>query len=91
MTAGDPRGTQEWFRVRDQTVAEEPVCWLQLEGCTGASQTADHVLTVRDRPDLALVRSNLRGVCHSCNRRRGRLGVNELRRGGAAPALGFFG
>lgn len=66
----DPRSTRAWRKLRDQVVAEEPDCRLQLPGCTFTSTTADHILTVRDRPDLALVRSNLRGSCETCNKRR---------------------
>ena len=67
---GDPRKTRAWRKLRDRVVAEEPVCQLGLPGCTGASTTADHIVTVRDRPDLALVRSNLRGACQHCNKSR---------------------
>lgn len=66
----DPRQTRAWVKLRDRVVREEPVCWLQLPGCTGVSQTADHVLTVKARPDLALERSNLHGACHHCNNKR---------------------
>jgi len=63
----DPRQTWAWRRLKDQVVAEEPNCWLRLPVCTGLSQTADHLITVKERPDLALVRANLRGICHRCN------------------------
>lgn len=68
----DPRSTRAWRKLRDQVVAEEPDCRLQLPGCTFTSVTADHILTVHARPDLALVRSNLRGSCEECNRKRGK-------------------
>ena len=67
---GDPRKTRQWLKLKAQVVREEPVCWLRLPGCTIASQTADHVLTVKERPDLGLVRANLRGACHHCNNAR---------------------
>lgn len=68
----DPRDTRAWRKLRDQVVAEEPACRLRLPGvCTGRSTTADHILTYRDRPDLALNRANLRGACDECNRTRG--------------------
>jgi 5-methylcytosine-specific restriction endonuclease McrA len=66
----DPRETRAWRRLRDQVVIEEPICRLQLDCCTGWSQTADHIVPVIERPDLALVRDNLRGACHPCNIRR---------------------
>lgn len=67
----DPRETRAWRRLRDRVVAEEPNCQLRLPGCLGASATADHIVPVVRRPDLALVRSNLRGACHPCNMARG--------------------
>lgn len=67
----DPRETRAWRKLRDQVVAEEPSCQLRLPGCLGSSQTADHIVPVVQRPDLALVRSNLRGACHPCNMARG--------------------
>lgn len=67
----DPRNTQEWKRLRRRVVAEEPVCWLQLPGCTTVSTVADHVKPVSTHPELALIRSNVRGACESCNKKRG--------------------
>jgi 5-methylcytosine-specific restriction endonuclease McrA len=66
----DPRSTWAWRRLRDQVVREDPWCWLRLDVCTGRSQTADHLVPVIDRPDLALERTNLRGACHACNSKR---------------------
>lgn len=87
----DPRHTRAWKVLRDRVVGEEPVCQLRLEGCTHWSTTGDHKLTVKARPDLALVRSNVQGACASCNWRRGELGLEELRRPAKkAPALDLF-
>jgi 5-methylcytosine-specific restriction endonuclease McrA len=58
-----------WRRLRAQVLAEEPTCQLQLEGCTGRSTQAAHVLSVAERPDLFLERSNVVGACRSCNHR----------------------
>lgn len=63
----DPRGSRAWRKLRDQVVVEEPLCWLRLAGCTTLSTTADHVTPFKERPDLAMVRSNLHGACHHCN------------------------
>lgn len=60
-----------WRRLRDQVVREEPTCQLRLEGCTGVSTTADHVLPRSQFPELSHARSNLRGSCENCNRKRG--------------------
>lgn len=77
----DPRSTQAWRKLAKQVAREEPVCWLQLPGCTGLSTTGDHVIAVVDRPDLALVRSNARGACSSCNNRRSNMPVEAMRLG----------
>ena len=81
----DPRRTRAWRRLRDAVVRHEPVCKLQIPGvCTYWSQTADHIVPVRDRPDLAMARGNLRGACNACNQQRGAAPIVD------APALGFF-
>lgn len=77
----DPRSTQAWRRLSKRVCREEPVCWLNLQGCTRLSDTGDHVIPIVDRPDLALVRTNVRGACSSCNFKRGNLPVESLRLG----------
>lgn len=84
-----------WRRLRDQVVREEPLCQLRLEGCTIWSQTGDHIFPVRYRPDLKFVRSNVRGACHHCNRRRGVLplavaAAADRQKHPPAKALEFF-
>lgn len=75
----NPRDTQAWKRLRRRVVAEEPVCWLKLPGCTTGSTVADHVQPVATHPELALMRSNLRGACASCNRKRGGFPLERMR------------
>lgn len=88
---GDPRQTRAWRTLRAQVLAEEPICWLQFDGiCTGPSTTGDHVISVEERPDLALVRTNVRGACAACNLARGRTPADLLERR-SPPALDFFG
>lgn len=104
MPERDLRKDSAWRRLRDQVVAEEPRCWLRLPGCMVQSTRADHVIPYADRPDLVMERSNLRGACDSCNRRRGNLPVESLVIGSVdvvaehqaepqptAPVLGIFG
>jgi 5-methylcytosine-specific restriction endonuclease McrA len=70
----DPRHTRAWRKLRDQVVAEEPTCRLRIADiCTTVSTTADHIIPVTTRPDLALDRSNCRGACRPCNDARGNL------------------
>lgn len=78
----DPRSTQAWRRLAKQAAREEPVCWLQFPGvCTIASTTGDHVIAVTKRPDLALIRSNVRGACAACNTARRNTPVELLKLG----------
>ena len=95
------RWTQEWRRLAKKVCQEEPICWLQLACCTTRSTTGDHVIPVAARPDLALVRSNVRGACRPCNNKRGHLPPDVARqmygtatRGAPTPAkpraLGIF-
>ena len=79
----DPRSTQAWRKLAKQAAHEEPICWLQFPGiCTRLSTTGDHVIPVTKRPDLALVRSNVRGACGPCNNARHNTPVEALRLGG---------
>lgn len=68
----DARHSRAWRALVEVVVREEPRCWLVLAGCTSRSTTADHVIPYVERPDLGLVRSNLRGACDHCNKARGR-------------------
>lgn len=78
-----------WKKLRLRVIAEEPVCRLRLNKCTIRSETADHIIPVKDRPDLKYVRANLRGSCQSCNMARGSRPLSEVRREQllAAPAV----
>lgn len=85
------RSSTAWQRLRLTVIAEEPRCWLQLAGCTQISTTADHLLTVKARPDLALVRANVRGACSSCNNKRNSKTLEQVAAmRGQAAALAFF-
>lgn len=90
--AADPRNSRAWRKLRDKVVDEEPRCQLGLSGCTGSSQTADHIKPYETHPQLAMVRENLRGACHACNRRRSSLPDESLRLGTTAQprALDIF-
>jgi hypothetical protein len=52
-----------WRAVRKQYLAAHP--WCCETGCNEAATDVDHIQSVRDRPDLRLHWSNLRGFCHS--------------------------
>lgn len=77
---GDPRSSRAWRKLRDQVVAEEPLCRLRIQPvCTGRSQTADHIIPVVAAPRLALARHNLQGACHACNQRRNAKPLADIR------------
>lgn len=74
------RSTRAWRTLAKQVVLEEPVCWLRLPGiCKGRSTTADHVIPVATRPDLAMLRRNCHGACKPCNDWRRDLPIAEVR------------
>lgn len=82
------RSSRAWRALAQQVVAEEPVCWLRLPGiCTGRSTTADHVIPVATRPDLAMARRNCHGACKPCNDWRRDMPIGELRALAAAGSL----
>jgi len=58
----------EWEAMRARVLAEQPIC--ETVGCGARSSHADHIQPVRFRPELRLVRSNLRALCQSCHNAR---------------------
>jgi hypothetical protein len=54
---------RRWQKCRAAVLAEEPICQLQLEGCTGWSSHVHH----KDRDVRNLSRANLCGVCPHCH------------------------
>jgi hypothetical protein len=68
----------KWRLLALRVIKEEPTCWLRLPGCTHRSTTADHIIPVSVRPDLAFVRTNCRGACHSCNSLRRDTPITQL-------------
>lgn len=69
---------KRWRDLALRTRREEPICRINLPGCTRFSTTADHIIPVSLRPDLAFDRSNTAGACRSCNYRRGNIPWNQL-------------
>ena len=63
-------GSVEWQRLRAAVVdAADRCAWCGTSRLI-APLTADHVASVRDRPDLALSPSNVVAACRSCQNRR---------------------
>lgn len=63
--------TRAWRVLRARVLREEPICRIRGPKCTHLSTTVDHVQPRSLRPDLTMVRSNLRGACAPCNYGRG--------------------
>lgn len=51
-----------WRAVRKQFLVKHPTCCSP--GCGKPATDADHIVSIRDRPDLRLSWSNLRPYCH---------------------------
>jgi 5-methylcytosine-specific restriction enzyme A len=52
-----------WRKLRGRFIGANPFCcW---PGCRKPTEDVDHIISVRDRPDLRLAWSNLRPFCHS--------------------------
>jgi 5-methylcytosine-specific restriction endonuclease McrA len=80
--APDQRYTgTNWRKMRARVIREEPICQLRFPGCTGRSVQVDHIVSANDRPDLFLVRSNLRGLCAACHFKRSAEQARARRRG----------
>jgi 5-methylcytosine-specific restriction protein A len=57
-----------WRKVRRLFIERHPVCCTP--GCGKPTVDIDHVLPLKERPDLRLNWSNLRPFCRSCHSRR---------------------
>ena len=67
-----------WRRLRAQVLAANPIC--QVIGCGQPATDVDHIESVADHPELRLVWSNLRALCHPCHSRRTALDQGFARR-----------
>ena len=61
-----------WQRLRALKLEADPFCEIRTH-CANRSIThqaateVDHIISIRERPDLRLVLSNLRSACKSCH------------------------
>ncbi len=53
----------EWRALRKVMLAEQPTC----DRCPAPATEVHHIQSVRERPDLRLVPSNLMCLCRSCH------------------------
>jgi 5-methylcytosine-specific restriction enzyme A len=65
----DARGyDKDWRMVRASVLAAEPWCRMCAErGIQTQAKLVDHIVTVRERPDLRLNRANLQPLCWPCH------------------------
>lgn len=63
--------TPRWRKFRRWFLARHPWCVLH-DGPAPLATVVDHIIPRAERPDLAYVESNCRGLCVSCHNRRTR-------------------
>ncbi len=64
-----------WRNLSRMVLAEQPICAGYPLPCMNAATDVDHVISVIKRPDLALSRDNLQGLCIGCHTRKTRDGL----------------
>ena len=66
--------TKAWKKVRSQALKRDKFCCVFCNASIKGTRnySVDHILQVRDRPDLAFDVENLRGLCSSCDNKRHR-------------------
>lgn len=67
------RGTERWKRARRWILRASPLCAnpYGLHDQYGVlAEEVDHIIPVRERPDLFLIGSNLQGLCRNCHTRK---------------------
>jgi 5-methylcytosine-specific restriction endonuclease McrA len=69
---------QEWWELRRQVFAHYGKQCMAC-GTTEGKMHVDHVIPVRDRPDLELEFDNLQVLCRLCNSRKGHRNTNDYR------------
>jgi len=59
--------SRRWTDLRKRVLREEPIC--AEPGCSAKSTSADHIVSLADGGE-PFERSNLRGMCRACHKRR---------------------
>ncbi len=78
-----------WQRVAAAHLRLNPHCAAcHVAGVTTKAQVVDHIIPVRERPDLRLTPSNLQSLCRSHNARKASIDARRSGRGrGASEAI----
>lgn len=53
----------DWYKIRNEYARAYPTCCVP--GCGQPTEEVDHIIPVRQRPDLRLTWSNLQALCKS--------------------------
>ncbi len=61
-----------WRAVRLIVLGEQPICAGYPLPCMNPASEVDHITPLIERPDLAITRENLQGLCLSCHTRKTR-------------------
>lgn len=63
-----PYKTKQWQSIRAMRIANEPWCryCLEIRKLT-PTHAIDHIVPVKERPDLALDYDNTQGLCKHCH------------------------
>jgi 5-methylcytosine-specific restriction endonuclease McrA len=64
----DPRDSRKWRAFRLTILARDN---YQCRYCSGDATTVDHVMPIKDAPDLAFNPENCVSACQSCNSAKG--------------------
>lgn len=57
-----------WLRLSRLCLAEEPYCrYCARNGRVTLAEVSDHIIPIRIRPDLRLVRDNIQSLCKLCH------------------------
>ena len=60
--------TFRWRKLRREILDAAPLCVkCVIDGRTKAATEVDHILPLKDYPDLAYIRSNLQALCKTCH------------------------
>lgn len=66
--SGDRGYDATWQKVREEKLADDPLCEEHLKrGETVAATMVHHIQSIKTYPELRLVKSNLMSLCNSCH------------------------
>lgn len=69
--------TPAWQKMRASVLSKKPLCVeCERTGIVKVATLVDHIIPYRKRPDLGLIRDNLRPLCHRCHGMIGRRTTN---------------